>query len=130
MKENEKQLRDFYKRLLNFTIQSPALMGEYQEIHYYNKEHTDSYDHRIFSFTRWDNDERLIVISNFDTEKSYDIDFKLPPEMVAKWQLKVEDHVLKEQLYGLVNPTMKIVDGVGIIHLNIQPLESFVFSLK
>ncbi len=127
--ENETSLRDFYKRLLNFTINSPALMGEYQETHYYNKEHTDTYDHRIFSFVRWSNDEKLIVVSNFDTEKSFDIDFKLPPELIATWELEPKGYSLKEQLYGEFNPMLKVENEVGTIPIKIAPLESFVFKL-
>jgi glycosidase len=126
----EKSLRDFYGRLLNFTITSPALMGEYQEIHYYNKEHTKTYDHRIFSFVRWSEEEKLVVISNFDTERTYDIDVKLPPKLVSKWQLTSKDYVLEEQLYGNANPTMTIKDGVGHIPLKVGPLESFIFKLN
>jgi len=128
--DEERSLRDFYKRLLNFTITSPALMGEYQEIHYYNKEHTETYDHRIFSFVRWSEEEKLIVISNFDTERTFDIDFKLPPELVSKWQLTSEDYVLEEKLYGTKSPTMTIMDGVGHIPLKVGPLESFIFRLN
>jgi hypothetical protein len=29
---SEKALRDFYKRLLNFSVSSSALMGDFQEI--------------------------------------------------------------------------------------------------
>ena len=128
--DDEKSLRDFYKRLLTFTLQSPALMGEYQEIHYYNKQHTDTYDHRIFSFVRWSNEEKLIVISNFDTEKAYDIDFKLPSELVTKWNLQVRKYPLKEQLYGEYNPELTIEQGVGSIPVKIAPLESFIFQLE
>ena len=39
--KEELTLRDFYKRLLNFTIKSDALMGEYQDIHQYNRENTE-----------------------------------------------------------------------------------------
>lgn len=127
--EKEKLLRDFYKRLLNFTINSPALMGEYRETHYYNKEHTEGYDHRIFSFVRWDDEEKLLVISNFDTEKSYDIDFKLPSELISQWNLS-EDNNLEEQLYHLVKPVLKIEDGVGHIPLKLNPLESFIFKIQ
>lgn len=128
--EEEKSLRNFYKRLLNFTISSTALMGEYQEIHYYNKEHTDTYDHRIFSFVRWSEDEKLIIVSNFDTEKSYTIDFKLPPELVSKWELTPKGYPLKEQLYGEINPTLTIIDGEGAIPLTVAPLQSFIFKLE
>ena len=37
----EKDLRDFYKRLLNFTINSSALTRNYQDIHLYNREHAE-----------------------------------------------------------------------------------------
>ncbi len=56
--EEEKELRDFYKRLLNFTISSEALMGRYEEIHFYNKENTVGYDHRVLSFVRWTQEEK------------------------------------------------------------------------
>lgn len=127
--DNEKQLRDFYSRLLNFTISSDALMGEYQEIHYYNKEHTPKYDHRIYSFVRWSSTEKLLIVSNFDAEKSYDINLKLPPEMVQKWTLHGGEIALKEQLYGQFNPVLKIEDGVGNIPLQIAPLQSYIFKL-
>ena len=65
LSEEERNLRDFYQRLLNFTIESDALMGNYQEIHYYNKDHTQGYDHRVFSFVRWSSDEKLIIRFQF-----------------------------------------------------------------
>ncbi|MEO0902055.1 MAG: alpha-amylase family protein, partial [Bacteroidota bacterium] len=65
LSENEQQLRDFYKRLLNFTISSEALMGEYEEIHFFNKEKTENYDHRVLSYARWSPNQKLIMVSNF-----------------------------------------------------------------
>lgn len=130
LEEDEKALRSFYGKLLNFTINSPALMGEYQEIHYYNKEHTESYDHRIFSFVRWSEEEKLIIVSNFDAEKSYDIDLKLPPEMITKWQLSPRKYGLKEQLYGNANSIVDVKDNVGHIALKVEPLQSFIFKLE
>ena len=126
----EKELRKFYKTLLNFTLESSALMGSYQEIHYYNKENTDTYDHRIFSFVRWSDEEKLIIISNFDTQKRYDIDFKLPPEVVQKWDLNKSNYTLTDKLNGKHKSELKIANGVGHIALNIAPLESFIFSIE
>ncbi|MEN1784043.1 MAG: alpha-amylase family protein [Bacteroidota bacterium] len=125
----EKALRDFYRRLLNFTIESPALMGRYQEVHYYNKANTETYDHRIFSFVRWSDEERLIIIANFDAEKHYDLQFKLPPEIVAKWNLSQGAVTLKEQLYGAVNPTLYIEEGIGNATIKVAPLQSYIFKL-
>jgi glycosidase len=128
--DKEKSLRDFYKRLLNFTVNSPALMGEYQEIHYYNKEYTKGYDHRIFSFVRWSDEEKLIIISNFDAEKSYEIDLKLPPNIVSEWGLEKSKIQLKEELYGEVNTTLNIGEkGEGHLQINLQPLQSYIFKI-
>ncbi|QWX83207.1 alpha-amylase [Cellulophaga sp. HaHaR_3_176] len=127
----EKALRDFYKRLLNFTIQSDALMGEYQEIHYYNKDHTENYDHRVFSFCRWSSDERLIILSNFDRSKEYQLDIKVPQEMVEKWNLEEGTYLLEDQLYGEENPKLYIdANGIGHFSIHLHTLESFIFKLK
>ncbi len=126
---SEKKLRDFYKRLLNFTIGSSALMGAYQEIHFYNKEHTENYNHRVLSYVRWDDNEKLVIVSNFDSNDSFELDVKLPQEVIAKWGLKEGNYQLKEELYGLPN-ALKVENGIGKIKLTLKPLESYIFSLQ
>lgn len=129
--DEEKALRDFYQRLLTFTIQSDALMGEYQEIHYYNKEHTQGYDHRVFSFCRWSGDDKLIVLSNFDRSKEYQLDLKLPQEMVQKWNLVEGEYFLEDQLYNKENLKLYIdANGVGHFSIHLKTLESFIFKVK
>ena len=129
--EDEKNLRDFYKRLLNFTITSDALMGEYQEIHYYNKEHTPSYDHRVFTYCRWSENERLIVLSNFDANKEYQFSVKVPQEIIQKWRLAKGEYPMEDQLYGNDKPKLVVgEDGVGAFSIQVKPLESFIFKVK
>ncbi|KGK29956.1 alpha-amylase family glycosyl hydrolase [Cellulophaga sp. E6(2014)] len=129
--EDEKNLRDFYKRLLNFTIGSSALMGQYQEIHYYNKDHTEGYDHRVFTFCRWSDDEKLIIVTNFDKEKTYDLTLKVPEFMIEKWKLSSGIFPMEDQLYHVSNPKLKVTDTkIGEFSLQIKPLESFIFKLK
>jgi len=129
--EDEKNLRDFYKRLLNFTIGSSALMGQYQEIHYYNKDHTEGYDHRVFTFCRWSDDEKLIIVTNFDKEKTYDFTLKVPEFMIEEWKLSSGIFPMEDQLYHISNPELKVTDTkIGEFSLQIKPLESFIFKLK
>lgn len=128
--EDELKLRDFYKRLLNFTISSDALMGEYQEIHFFNKEHTDNYDHRVLSYVRWSNDEKLILISNFDVEENYAFELKIPEDVIAKWSLENQAYELKEELYGKINKTLLVKDGLGKVEIELQPLESLILSIR
>ena len=130
LSNKEKNLRDFYKRLLNFTIGSSALMGNYQDIHFYNKDNTENYDHRVLSYVRWDEDEKLIVVSNFDTIKQYNLEFKIPPEIIKKWKLNRNHYKLVEQLYGEANYELNIENKFGQINLLLNPLESIILKIK
>lgn len=126
----QKELRDFYKRLLNFTLKSDALMGNYQEIHSYNRAQLNNYNHRLFSFVRWSNDEKLIVISNFDAKESYGLELKLPKEIIAEWNLKAVHYHLIDQLYQTQKADLKIENGEGTIKFKINPLASYIFKVQ
>ncbi len=126
---DEKALRDFYKRLLNFTIHSEALMGEYADIHAYNRENTETYDSKVYSFVRWSDSEKLIVITNFSDTASYAFDLQLPAEIVNNWQLSNKEYVLKDQLYQQQLANLQVKDGVGELNISLQPLQSYIFKL-
>ena len=130
LSEAEKELREFYKRLLNFTISSDALMGEYQEIHFYNKENTEGYDHRVLSYARWSNNEKLVVVSNFDAQKSYAFDLKLPEDLLQKWEITDGTYKVKDELYGELGSTLQINNGTGSVALQLAPLQSYILSIK
>lgn len=129
LSNEEKALRDFYKRLLNATITSDALMGNYREIHYFNKAQSPDYDHRIFSFVRWDEMEKLIIVANFNKEKSYNINLKLPTDMVKEWRLDTGNYKLKDLLYGSES-VLKIDNTIGSFPLMLGPLESVILRLE
>jgi glycosidase len=129
LSDAEKELRDFYKRLLNFTIESEALMGKYREIHFYNKEHTDNYNHRVLSYVRWSEKEKLVVVSNFDTHENHTFQLKIPSEIISEWKLKNGTYKLVDGLYGS-SQELKVIDGVGNIDVHLNPLESYIFELK
>ncbi|NJB71828.1 glycosidase [Saonia flava] len=130
LSETEAELRDFYKRLLNFTVKSPALMGEYREIHRFNREHTKNYNHRVLSYVRWSADEKLIVVSNFDVNDSFSFELKVPNEIVAEWKLKNESYQLSEELYHKKNQTLKVEEGMGRLNVELEPLESVIYKVK
>lgn len=125
----EASLRDFYKRLLNFTSTSSALMGEYREIHFYNKEITENYNHRVLSYVRWSENQKLIVVTNFDTNVRFSFDLKLPVDLMKQWRLTSGNYALKDALYGHKN-SLRIENGEGHIAIELNPLESFIFELK
>ena len=130
LSKSEKELRDFYKRLLNFSIKSPALMGSFQEIQTDNRDKTAGYDSGIYSFVRYSNEQKLIVITNFSWLTKSTFELKLSKEIIEKWKLKDGKYNLKEQLYGKTKSFLKVVNGEGIVNIIIEPSESLVFEIN
>jgi len=126
--EAEKQLRDFYRRLLNYTIASDALGGSYEDIHFYNKDNTEGYNHRLLSYVRWTDIERLVIISNFDAYKEYSITLKIPKNVIEEWGIAPGSHPMTDMLYGS-EKIMMVNDSIGSIDLNLKPLESFILKM-
>ena len=127
--KEEKALRDFYKRLLNFTIASDALMGEYADIHQYNRENTLNYGDKILSFVRWSENEKLIVVSNFDANDHHRFVLEIPSEIIKKWNVSDGKYQVTNQLYQKESFTLNVQEGKGLIALKLRPLESFILKL-
>lgn len=125
----ERELRDFYKRLLNLTRNSPALAGAYREIHTYNRQHTEWYNDRVFSFVRWNQGQHYIVVTNFSDTQSYGFELAIPEDLVQLWGLGSGEHQLKEKLYGKINPKLLVHDGKAQVRVDLAPLESWILQL-
>jgi glycosidase len=130
LSESEKNLRDFYKRLLNFSINSSALMGSYQEIQSVNRQNNAGYDELLYSYVRWSENQKLIVVANFSSEKTSEFDLKIPSDVISKWNLKDGEYQLTDQLYEKNSVQLIVNKGEGIAKVKIAPSESFIFELK
>ena len=129
LSEEEGDLRDFYKRLLNYTLASDALGGNYEDIHFYNKEHTEDYDHRVLSYVRWSGTERLVVVANFEADSTRQFQLKIPPEILSEWEIENGEHTAVDMLYGSEKKLM-VTDSIGQIEVVLQPLESFILKVE
>ena len=128
--KEELVLRDFYKRLLNFTITSDALMGAYQDIHQFNREHTEWYNEKVLSFVRWSDEEQLLIISNFSSENSYGFDLGLPQNIIEKWNLKDGEYLLEDQLYKKYSSKLVVKNTQAKVRIDLKPLESFILKIQ
>lgn len=126
----ERSLRDFYVRLMTFSASSPAMNGEYQEIHSFNRaQQNDAYNDRVFSFARWTDDKRLLVVANFDDEQAHDLEVRVPADLVGKWGLKDARYMLDEQLYRRNHAQLVVEQGKGVFRITLEPLEPVVLSV-
>jgi glycosidase len=128
LSESDRELNEFYSTLLNFTKKSKALTGEYREIHSYNREFTQWYNDRVFSFVRWMGEERLLIVCNFDAADTFGFDLHVPAEIITAWDLKQGNYPLKNVLG---DQTLELVVGEGkaSTRIDIAPLESLILDL-
>ena len=127
--EQEKSLREFYVKLLSFSANCPSLNGEYADLHQYNLENTTNYDERLFSFSRWDGEEKLFVFSNFSSSESYSLDVGIPQHLVDTWQLQEGRHELLEILSG-DSYQLVVNQNHAAIQVQLAPLQSKILQLK
>jgi glycosidase len=130
LSDSEKALRDFYKRLLNFSLKSSALMGSFQEIQSVNRQNTAGYDELIYSYVRWSEGQKLIVTANFSSEKTSEFDLKIPADVISKWNLKDGEYQLTDQLYKTTSVKLIVKNGEGSARIKILPSESFILELQ
>jgi len=129
LSQDEKDLRDFYKRLLNFSINSSALMGKFQEIQTSNRNISPGYDIAIYAYTRWSDTQKLIVVTNFYSLASSNFELRIPADIIQKWNLKDGTYTITDQLYHKNSTQLKVENGEGKAQISIGPSESFIYQL-
>lgn len=127
--QEEKELRDFYKRILNFSLNSTALMGEYQEIQTVNRQTTQGYDPGIYAFTRWSDTQKLVIVTNFSWLSTSNFELKIPSEIIRKWNLNDGNYTVTDQLYNKSTVQLQVLNGEGKAQITIAPSESFIYQL-
>ena len=101
----QKNLSDFYQKLLSISAQEPVLAEHYSDLHAYNLKTDSGYSEKQFSFARWGKSGQLIVVTNF-SENSQSISLRIPNELAESWQLNTETQwleLLSENEFHLIN---------------------------
>jgi glycosidase len=128
--QEEKDLRSFYKSLLNFTISSPALMGAYADMHTHNRSVNPAYHNKLYSFARWHKDQKLIVIANFSPDSSWTGNISIPTNLQQAWALKDGEYSLKNALNTSQRMPLSVNGTEARLDLSLQPLESVILVLQ
>ncbi len=126
----EKNLRDFYQRVLNFTINSSALGSNFCEIHRFNRGFTEWYNEHVYSFVRWSDTEKLIIICNFSCFESYGFDLQIPKEVISDMSIEDGSYLLTDCIYEQYTTTLKVQDQHGTVRVDLAPLESFILKIR
>ncbi len=118
---SEHELREFYRRLMNIGTTEPALLGQYAPV--------PVEDDRVFAFSRWNDDSKLLVVANFDDRQTRRLTLTISEAQIDAWQLADGRYALDEQLYG-GRPNELVVDhGVGVVQVEASPSQSLVYRI-
>ena len=80
LSESQRQLRDFYRRLLNLTAGSEAIRrGAFYELQDANNDHP-GYDRRVvYSYLRYTDQQKLLIVANFSPDQTARVQLALSP---------------------------------------------------
>ena len=124
---DEKALRADYVKLMQFTRNAPALMGDYDDLHKANIGNT-GYDGELFSYARYNTKQKLVIVSNFSATSTKRFTLRLPPTLIAEWRLRDGDYRLKDRL-GDAKSRLQIANMMGFLPLELAPLQSVILEL-
>ena len=105
-------------------------MGEYLELHSFNRKLNPAYTDKTFAFARWDEKQKLLVVTNFDEHQSVNTVLHLSPELLKAWDLKPGTRELKERMFGKKTTQLRVDEKGAHIDLVLGPWESAVFEVK
>lgn len=121
----QKQLREFYAKLMSLSATEAVFNGAYQELHSIN-EATPGYNDKTYAFARFNDKSKVIVASNFASEATR-FELKLPADLLQQWQLGKGDYELKD-LLSERKATLKVTGDIASVQIELAPLESVVLK--
>ncbi|MCV2885340.1 alpha-amylase family protein [Aestuariibacter sp. AA17] len=121
LSDDERELRAFYKTVLNISAFHPSMQGEFVPLQAMNLANTKGYTDNLFSFIRSAPEGSLLVVSNFDREN------------LRKFTLSFPAHLLGESDAGIDLLTDKdvaftISGQSASAELSLSPNESVVIA--
>jgi len=125
----QKALREQYRQLLRFTVGASALRGEFFDLHQVNVDEGRNYRSPLFSFARWDDHQRLIVVANFSEASSPEFTLVLPAALIEAWQLGDGDYDLVDQLGADKPVRLRVKSGQGSVTATLAADEAVILQV-
>ncbi len=123
---DQKQLRDFYRRLLTLAGSSEAIRkGKFYELQDANNLGKQYNQHHLYTYLRYTDKQQVLVVVNFSPDKSYQPDLIISPEAF--------------QVMGIPNSATAVYSYTDLLNggepfqrLNqaLEPLSAHVYELK
>mgnify|MGYP001134927829 CR=1 FL=1 len=113
---------------MNVSANLSSMTGNYASLHQHNLA-DGSYDERLFSFVRWNEQEVVIVVANFDTGSTYNFELTIPESVSIALQLTNGEYSMTDLLSEQQN-TLVVSDKDASTTINLAPLASVVYRIS
>ncbi len=127
----QKNVRNFYTELLKFVNQSDAVKnGGFYDLQYINNNgQSGNYnDKKIYSYLRFTENQKLLFICNFDLEKSYSTEIKIPNDAYEMMKMNRFDLINYRGIFG--NNISKKQESDETLKIEIPKNSVLVFEIK
>ena len=125
LNESEIALRNFYKRIMNFTLEHSSMTGNYVDL-FANGELSDT----SHAFLRYDANELVIATSRFATQGNDSIKVTIPEDQILAMNLADGTYSLEEKIEGLETQSLMVDNGIGYFSCELKPLAALAWVLK
>lgn len=133
LSNEQKQLRAFYSNLLNLCTSNEAIRkGKLYDLQGANLQNSQYDAVKVYAYLRFTENQRVLVVANFDAENSKQINLRIPANALAAMNVSSEKIY---QLTDLMQGKQPISINAGEladsgIRLTLNPLESYIFDLQ
>lgn len=120
----QKQLREFYSRLLNVTSKSEAIRrGRFYELQDANNLGKEYNQKHLYTYLRYTDKQQVLVVVNFSAEKTYRPVITIPADVMTKMGLS------NKKFYTYTN-LLTDEEPRNTLNLTLAPLSACVFEIK
>src|SRR6476661_518534 len=120
----QKDLRDFYSRLLNLASSSDAIRrGKFYELQDANNLGKEYNQKNLYTFLRYTDKQQLLIVVNFSAEKTYKPTINIPAEALAAMGLNPKKFYTYTDLLNGGEPRNNL-------YLPLAPMSAYVFELQ
>ncbi len=136
LEENQVSLRDFYSKVLNLSHEPAIASGYFYDLHRHNRHYTQGYNDMVYAFLRFDETQKLLIITNFDANNEQGFNLKIPSTAIEAMGLSQnKSYVLTDLLSNDMRLEMEAGEVVTSetdtgIPIHLDALQSFVFKIE
>ncbi|MCG9552635.1 alpha-amylase [Vibrio sp. Isolate31] len=124
LNDSEKQLRHFYQKVMNFSLEHSSMTGHYRDLHQSNNL-SDS----VYAFLRYDDQELIIVAANFSQHATERVCLVIPRDVIQAIKIVDGSYLLNEHIESIQQQELHVKEGIGGFNIELKPLASLVWVL-